>query len=451
MVLSVIGFNHRTATLAEREPFQLQRRELGEATLLYKRLSGVSECLVLATCNRVECYRVDGKRGHPGQEMVEFYRQRGVTNPDSILPCSYRHVGAGAARHLFRVISGMDSLVLGEEQIPGQVKEAYSAACGVGGPGKVLHKLFHFAFRVSKQVRSETRLGDGIRSVPGAAVELMMQTTTRGMTAVVLGADATSEVILNHLAQASVRTILLSRTHYNAQKMAAAYGVESAPWEDLTKVVAEADLLFSATGARDPVLLPEMITDRSDRPLRIADLAVPRDVAPSVGELPGVEILDLQDLKYHLERIAGDRCAQLPEAQEIVEQQVDGFLEWLHAQVFVGGIDAIRQEMHQIAQEETKRYRDSFHAGQMKALEAFSHALLKRFLKAAVHHFEPDGVPTDTIMARLDPAAIEFETPQNGTAASLPGRQEMSCRERRAAGKSMGKDQQTGGSEERGD
>ena len=175
MVVSVFGFNHRTATVAEREPFQLQRREVGEATLLYKRLSRVSEALILATCNRVEFYRVDPHRGRPGQEVVEFYRRRGVQDPERVLEYAYRHVGAGAVRHLFRVISGMDSLVLGEEQIPGQVKEAYSASCGVGGPGKVLHKLFHNAFRVSKRVRSETQLGDGVRSVAGAAVERLLE------------------------------------------------------------------------------------------------------------------------------------------------------------------------------------------------------------------------------------------------------------------------------------
>ena len=430
MVLSVFGFNHRTATVAEREPFQLQRRESGEATLLYKRLSRVSECLVLATCNRVEFYRVNDTKGRPGQEVTEFYRQRGVENPDRVLDYAYRHVGAGAVRHLFRVIAGMDSLVLGEDQIPGQVKEAYSAACGVGGPGKVLHKLFHHAFRLSKRVRSETKLGDGLRSVPGVAVQLLAEGAQAGQKALVLGADETTEVILSHLAHTPVTPILMNRTLYAAQKMAASHGIEAAPWEELPAQIGHASLLFSATGSQEPVVQAAMVGDRKENPLRVADLAVPRDIDPSVGELQGVRLYDLQDLKYHLGKIADHRCEQLPQAQEIVEQQVDAFLEWLHAQVFVGGIEAVKHDMHEVANEELQRFKGSFHVGEIKALEAFSHALLKRLIKVAAHHFEPEGVPADAIMARIDPAALELDGTSNGTLVDATSTR-LSCREKR--------------------
>lgn len=446
MVLSVLGFNHRTATVAERESYQLQRRELGEATLLYKRISGVGEGLVLATCNRVEFYRVADTKGHPGQEVVEFYRQRGAAQPEKVLDFAYRHVGAGAARHLFRVIAGMDSLVLGEDQIPGQVKAAYSAACGVGGPGKVLHKLFHHAFRLSKRVRSETSLGEGVRSVPGIAAQLLSDEAKPGHVALVIGADETTDVVLSHLANTPVRPVLMNRTWYNAQKLAAAHNITARPWEELADAIAESDFIFTATGAPEAVFSAELIGDRSDHPLRIADLAVPRDVNPEVGTLPGVELLDLQDLKYHLERVADQRCDALPQAQQIVEEQVDAFLEWLHAQVFVGGIEAVKHDMHEVANEELNRFKGSFHQGEMKALEAFSHALLKRLIKVAVHHFEPNGVPTDTILARIDPAALELNGGENGMQdRSEPG---LSCREKRhrAAGQEKA---ETGGDGER--
>ncbi|MCB2199389.1 glutamyl-tRNA reductase [bacterium] len=446
MVLSVLGFNHRTATVAERESYQLQRRELGEATLLYKRISGVGECLVLATCNRVEFYRVDDTKGHPGQEVVEFYRQRGVDEPEKVLDFAYRHVGAGAARHLFRVIAGMDSLVLGEDQIPGQVKTAYSAACGVGGPGKVLHKLFHHAFRLSKRVRSETTLGEGVRSVPGIAAQLLAEQATTGQTALVIGADETTDVVLSHLASTPVRPVLLNRTWYNAQKLAAAHNVDARPWEELIDAVAESDYIFTATGAPEAIFHATMMGDRTGRPLRIADLAVPRDVDPEVGTLPGVELLDLQDLKYHLERVADRRCDALPQAQQIVEEQVDAFLEWLHAQVFVGGIEAVKHDMHEVANEELQRFKGSFHQGEMKALEAFSHALLKRLIKVAAHHFEPDGVPTDTIMARLDPAALEVVG--NGNGNHERAAKKLSCREKRQKRDGQEK-KRTGGDGER--
>lgn len=449
MVLSVLGFNHRTATVAEREPYQIQRRDLGEATLLYKRLSRVSECLVLATCNRVEFYRVDDTKGRPGQEVVEFYRQRGVDHPERVLDYAYRHVGAGAARHLFRVIAGMDSLVLGEDQIPSQVKGAYSAACGVGGPGKVLHKLFHHAFRISKRVRSETQLGEGVRSVPGISVQLLSEGAQRGQIALVLGADETTEVILSHLGHTPLKPILMNRTWYTAQKMAAAYNIEASPWEELQDKIRQASLLFTATGSEDAIVTKDMVGDRSEKPLKIADLAVPRDVESSVGELTGVELYDLQDLKYHLEKVQDKRCEQLPKAQEVVEDQVDAFLEWLHAQVFVGGIEAVKHDMHEVANEELQRFKGSFHVSEMKALEAFSHALLKRLIKVAAHHFEPEGVPADAIMARIDPAALEINGATNGNRQEKkqPDSSTMSCREKRAIEKE--EENQRGGSEDR--
>ncbi len=406
MVLSVFGVNHKTATLSEREPFQLARRELGEAVLQLKRLSGVEEVAIVATCNRVEFYRAHSTKGRHGREIVDFYRARGVDNTTALLDISYRHVGAGAARHFFRVISGMDSLVLGEEQIRGQVKDAYSQACAFGGPGKVLHKLFHHAFRVSRRVKAETTLGDGARSVPGAAVELLLDKLPQPKQILVIGANETTEAVLASLQRKMLPATLINRTAYVAQKMAAAYGATAADWNRLGEFLSRADLVFTATGAQEYVVSRELLTE-APQPLFIADLAVPRDVDPSVAKHANVRLFDQQDLKHQLEKDAERRCAVLPDAQEIVEQQVAEFLDWLHGQTFAGGIEALKRDLHSAADEELERFKGSFHQSELKALDAFGHAIVKRFLKLARTHFEPGGQMEEAVL-RVDPAAIEI-------------------------------------------
>ncbi len=408
MVLTVFGINHRTSTLAEREPFQISRRELGEAVLQYKRLTGVDEVAIVATCNRIEFYRAHSSKGRHGQEVVEFYCARGVDEPERILDLSYRHVGAGAARHLFRVISGMDSIILGEEQIRGQVKDAYSQTCAFGGAGKAIHKLFHHAFRVSKRIRSETTLGTGARGLPGAAVELLVNSSPNPQRALVIGADETTETVLNHLRRKNIHTILINRTEYAAQKLAQSYGADYSPWNQLRDQVAAADMIFSATGAREAILTNDLFNTGRTKEQWIADLAIPRDVDPAVSTLGDhIHVIDLQDLKYHLEQVAERRCEALPAAQALIEEQVDEYLEWLHCQEFVGGIDSLKQELHESANSELQRFKGSFHKSEIKALEAFSHSLIKRFLKIARHNFDPQGTMTEAAVLRHDPAAVE--------------------------------------------
>lgn len=410
MVLTVFGVSHKTSTVEEREPFQLSRRDLGEAVLRYKRLTGVDEVIIAATCNRVEFYRAHRTKGRQGLEIVEFYKDLGVPDPDRILEVSYRHVGAGAARHLFRVTSGMDSLLVGEEQVHGQIKDAYSSACAFGGAGKVLHKLFHYAFRVSKRIRSETSLAAGARSIPGTAVELLLGNHPNPKSALVIGADETTEIVLAALQRRSIPAVLVNRTGYTAQKLAGAYGATTAEWSQLPSALERVDLVFSATGADSFVVTPDMIDSRKSQ-LFVADLAIPRDIHPAVGGISGVQLFDLQDLKYQMERLEERRCSHLPVAQGLIEEQVDGFLEWLHSQSFAGGIEQLKHELHTAANDELNRFIGSFHQSEKKALEAFSHAVIKRFLKIGRRHFEPHGLVENVAMLRLDPSLIEEPLP----------------------------------------
>jgi len=423
VVISVLGFNFRTATIEKREPFQLQKSDQGDATLKYQQLSGIDEALVLATCNRVEFYRAHATKGDQGAEVIEFFRNQGVKNPESILDFSYRHVGAGAVRHLFRVISGMDSMVIGEEQIRGQIKDAYSAACVVGGTGKFLHKLLHYGFRVSKRVRHEANLGGGIRSIPGAAVALLCQGELKNKNVVVVGVNETTEVVLSNLKRLGNSPTLVNRTLYNAEKLANAYGASVEKWENLSSAMEKADFLFTATASKEPIIKAEMLAGRdSSKLLKIADLAVPRDVDSSqVKECQNVELYDLEDMRHHLAKIFSKRSDRLPEAQGIIEEQVDLFLTWLHAQTFYGGVEALKREMHEVAEDEIKRFKSSFRKSDAKALEALSNALIKKFIKASSHHLDLSTKEKE----RKDPSLKEELGPEEHD-------EELSCREKRA-------------------
>ncbi|MBS1262632.1 MAG: Glutamyl-tRNA reductase [Calditrichaeota bacterium] len=440
MILSVFGYNHRTASLADREPFQLQREGLADAVLAFKRISGAEETAVLATCNRVEFYRVQPSRAPLADAVVEFYRAHGVAEPERIAGFGYGHIGAAAARHLFRVASGMDSMILGEEQVLGQVRHAYSTACRAGGPGKVLHKLFHHSFRVAKRVRAETPLGEGIRSLPGAAVELLLAgLEAERPRALVVGANDTTAVVLNHLARHGIDTVLVNRTRAHAQALAAPAAATVADWDALAEELARADLLFTATAAPGALIGARELAARNACPLRIADLSVPRDVDPdAAARAPGVELIDLDRLHARLKEVNRRRYEHLPEAQGLIEQQVEQFLEWLHAQLFAGGIEAVKHEMHAAADEEMRRFRPAFHKSETKALEAYGHALLKRFLKSATRHFEPlDFSLSDPPAPKFDPAALEIAFPGMDAGETRPVSPDdpttrLSCRELRA-------------------
>ncbi|MDP8288430.1 MAG: hypothetical protein RAP03_17280, partial [Candidatus Electryonea clarkiae] len=263
------------------------------------------------------------------------------------------------------------------------------------------------AFRVSKRVKNGTAIGDGARSIPRAAVDMLLDKNPSPGRALVLGVNETTEIIVKTLARRGIETTLINRTDYAANKMALAYGITSASWTELPELVKNADMILSATASKDHVITKDMFTSIDSNSKRfLVDLAVPRDIEPAVNDIMGLELFDLQDLKYHLERIQDRRCTLLPDAQEIIEQQVDEFLEWLHSQSFSGGIEAVKSELHQAADEELNRFMSSFHKGEKKALEAFSHALIKRFLKIARHNYEP-GDLGGLLVARTDPAAME--------------------------------------------
>ncbi len=323
-----LGLNHRTAPVVARERYAGHGRSI---ELLRK--AGCEEVVLLTTCNRVEVYCAP-ERELTTQEIAAALQARIGPMPADDLAAFYRYEGADCAQHLFRVTSGIDSMVLGETEIFGQTKRAYEHARAHGGTGALLHRLFQRAFRVAKQVRTKTQITRGSVSVGSVAVELAEKIfgDLRGRKVLVLGAGETSERTLRALASRGVSDLRVSnRTPQRAEELAAEIEGLAVPFSNWLEQCREIDILISSTAAKKHLLLPDnlapVIRERMDRPLFIIDIAVPRDVAPEVNELEGVYLYDIDSLQSVANERMELRRQQLAAAAAIIDAHVADFMK----------------------------------------------------------------------------------------------------------------------------
>ena len=330
------------------------------------------------------------------EELIRYYRHRGLKNTAVLRDICYSRQGTTAARHLFRVASGLDSLVLGEDQIFHQVKQAYSSACAVGGPGQILHKVFHLAFQVAKQVRNDTNIAAGPRNVPGAAMELL-QRRMDGKTienAVIIGVNNLSEIFLETLTKKDVHCTLANRTPYHAQKMAGGYGAAFASLEDIPGLLTSADAVFTVASSPEYLINPEDVAGR-DEQLFIVDIAVPRNVNPEVSILEEVTLLDLQDLKRHLDVTASRRSDDVPLAEEMIELQVGAYSAWRAKTLGQEKLLKLKEALDYTRQQELEKVRVSFRKSDMKALDGFSSSIMREFLRLTPYLLDDDETPLE--------------------------------------------------------
>ena len=345
MPLIAIGLNHQTAPLSLRERVAFDAAALPAALAALRAQPGVSEAALVSTCNRTEIY-AEVEAGHEAVPAQWLARSQGL-DESALDAYLYRHVDADAVRHLFRVATGLDSMVLGEPQILGQVKEAWQAARAAGSLGNPLDRLFQQGFAVAKRVRTDTRIGAHPVSVAYAAVRLARQVFARLDQASVLlvGAGDTIELAARHLADAKVQRLLVAnRTLEHAQALAARHGGVALPLSELPKHLAEADIVISATASRQPVIsradVAAALAARRLRPMFLLDLAVPRDIAPEVGTLADAYLYTVDDLEQVIEENRASRREAAQQAEAIIDLQVDHYLAWWRAQ---GRQDALRR------------------------------------------------------------------------------------------------------------
>jgi glutamyl-tRNA reductase len=345
MPLIALGLNHQTAPLALREKVALDSGSLPAALLALSRLDCVEEAALLSTCNRTEIYAQVAPGGDV--ELARWLAVHHGLDPAALSSYLYRHVDEHAVRHLFRVATGLDSMILGEPQILGQVKDAWQAARDARSLRSPLDRLFQQTFSVAKRVRTDTRVGAHPVSVAFAAVRLAKQVFARldQATVLLIGAGDTIELAARHLVDARVNRLLVAnRTLEHAQTLAGRHGGVALPLSEIGRHLAEADIVITATASREPVLDRAMVSAalkaRRHRPMFLLDLAVPRDIAADVASLQDVYLYTVDDLEQVIEENRASRREAAQQAEAIIDLQVQHYLSWWQAQ---SRQDALRQ------------------------------------------------------------------------------------------------------------
>jgi glutamyl-tRNA reductase len=360
--LFLLGVSHKTAPVDLRERLDFSSRDLGAAVEALAARASAAESVVLSTCNRSEIYVASTDPTQAREELVDFLSDYHQLPRESFLPHLFVYDDAEAARHLFRVAAGLDSLVVGEPQILGQVKDAYRVASERHATGPLLGKAFHWAFGVGKRVRTDTALGEGAVSVSYAAVALARKIFGRldGRRVLVIGAGEISTLTAQHLRNQGVAEITItSRTIAHAQALADIVQGHAVPWDALMPSLAKADIVVTATGSQRPILTRAHVEGilgwKHKDPLFIIDIAVPRDVDPSVGDIEQVFLYNVDDLQSIVEENLSRRGAEIARAEAIVSEELARFTAWQRSRAAVPTIVALRQRLDGIRRSELQR------------------------------------------------------------------------------------------------
>ncbi len=387
MTLALIGVNHKTAPIELRERIAISREELPETTRSLAAVPGVAECMIVSTCNRVEI--VAALEGE-GTDLATFLHRHFGLDPAVLAPHIYQHRDQDAVRHLFRVAASLDSMVVGEPQILGQVKEAFAVARASGTVGGHLEHLLQSAFAAAKRVRSETEIGSNSVSIASVAVELARKIfgSLQGRTVFLVGAGKMSELAARHLVQQGAGAILVTnRTIERARQLADPFKGRVIPFEQLYEVASEADIVISSTGAPHPIFHREhcqaFMHRRRNRPMFFIDIAVPRDVDPAVNQLEGIFVYDIDDLQQVAAAHMAERGRHAGDAEALIAAEVARFHERQRAVNVAPAIVTLQRQAEEIRQGELRRMQaklGSLNAEQAAAVEALTRGLVNKFL-----------------------------------------------------------------------
>jgi glutamyl-tRNA reductase len=362
MHIVVVGLSHRTAPVTLRERVDFQGRVEPALRALASRGS-THEAAVLSTCNRAELYaacdEVEVTRGDLTRFLSEFHR----VEPSALQPHVYDLADLDAVRHLLRVAAGLDSLVVGEPQILGQVKEAHALASAAQTVGPVLNRLFHSSFAAGKRVRTDTGLASGAVSVSYAAVALARKIfgDLKGRNVLVIGAGEMGKLTAQHMKSQGVNQVtIVSRTMAHAARAAEAIGgASAAPWEEMDAALASSDIVITATGAGTTILtkahVETVMRSRRSRPLFIIDIAMPRDVEAMAGEIEQVFLYNIDDLQATVRENLARRASEVLRAESIVSEEVGKFASWLRSRDAIPTVVALRQKFENIRLAELDR------------------------------------------------------------------------------------------------
>lgn len=356
MSILAYGLNHSTAPLELREQVAFAREIIADALKDLTGIGEVREAAILSTCNRTEVYC--SLEDHTSKRAVEWLSEFHGIHYDELRPYLYTHPDANAVKHVLRVASGLDSMVLGEPQVLGQLKEAYQLALDNGSIGKMLNRLFQHTFHVAKEIRSNTAIGNHPVSVAFAAARLAQQIfgDLSGQTALLIGAGETIELVARHLHDNGLKKMIIAnRTVERSRILADEFSAYAIALANIPDHLAEADIIISSTASQLPILgkgaVESAVKQRKHKPVFMVDIAVPRDIEPEVGEMEDIYLYTVDDLKEVIQENMNNRKQAALQAEEIIETQVVNFMEWLNSLDAVDTIRALRLQASMIEEE----------------------------------------------------------------------------------------------------
>jgi glutamyl-tRNA reductase len=383
----LIGVNHKTAPIELRERIAISRDELADATRALAAQPGVSECMIVSTCNRVEMLAAVES---PQTDLTTFLNNHFGLDRAVLAPHIYEHRDQEAVRHLFRVAASLDSMVVGEPQILGQVKEAFATARAAGTVSGQLEHLLQSTFAAAKRVRTETAIGSNSVSIASVAVELARKIfgSLQGRTVFLVGAGKMSELAARHLVQQGAGAILVTnRTIERARQLAEPFDGRVIPFDQLYETATDADIVISSTGAPHPIFRREhgqqFMHRRRNRPMFFIDIAVPRDVDPAMNKVEGIFVYDIDDLQQVAASHIAERQTQAGDAEALINAEVERFHQRRRAVNVAPAIVSLQHQAEEIRQSELKRMHAKLgvlSAEQLAAVEALTRGLVNKFL-----------------------------------------------------------------------
>jgi glutamyl-tRNA reductase len=406
MKLLITGVSHKTAPVEVRERLAFREESIPAALVELKARSGVAEAVILSTCNRVEITITTEDRSDPQAIIDAFLAEQKAVDPDAIEAHLYRHEGKAAIHHLFRVAASLDSMVVGEPQILGQLKVAYAAAKDCGAVCGWLDGLMTRAFSVAKRVRSETGIGQMAVSVSYAAVELARKIfgSLANRTVMIVGAGKMSELAARHLRRSGASHVFVTnRTHERAVEMARLFQGTPVEYSRFTAMLPEVDILIASSGAPHYILhkdeMQRVISARRNKPVFLIDIAVPRNIEPAVNEIDNVFLYDIDDLQEVVNANLRERAKEADHAESMVSEEVERMMARLKVAEVTPVIVGLQEQLEQIRaaeMEKTRRKYGPFTPEQEQAMEAVTRGIINKIAHGPIselrsHAGNPEG------------------------------------------------------------
>ena len=400
----LLGINHETASVDLRECLAFSEDEAADALVLLRKNKYIKEALIFSTCNRVEVLIVTEDRTKGTDAATKFLSEFKKVPATQFEDALYVYNGDEAVRHIFRVASSLDSMMVGEHQILGQIKEAYRNATVKKTSGVILNRLLHRTFFVAKKVRSETGIGDHAVSISYAAIELGRKIfgTLESKKVLLIGAGEMAELAVEHLIRNRTGEIFVAnRTFKRVVELAKKFKGQAIRFEELPNYLKEVDIIISSTGSSDFILRPEQVKkimpNRRNRPLFFIDIAVPRDIYPKINRLNNSYVYDIDDLKGVVDENIGDRKAEAVKGERIVDEAVIRFREWYDSLDVVPTIVALRSKLEIIARAEVEKtmQSNSVSGADSQAIQRMTDSIINKFLHDPTLVLKGNGIHRD--------------------------------------------------------